>query len=72
MQRLIDRLTGRHYRDCDLKRMDEKIESLRQQKHDLADRTQVIQYEAYMGRKRAQEDSNDQVSDANLPHRPPS
>jgi hypothetical protein len=54
---LYDRITGRnHLRDCDFNKMDEKIAEMRKVKHNIANRTDVIVYEAYMGRRRREQD----------------
>ncbi len=56
MRAFWDRLRGRdHEASCELQQLDEKIVKLRQQRHELADRTQVIEFEAYMGRRRREE-----------------
>lgn len=56
MHALWDRILRRdHADDCKLQQLDAKIADLRKQKHDLANRTQVIEFEAYWGRKRREE-----------------
>ncbi len=65
MHAFWDRLRGWHHEaNCKLQQLDEKIADLRKQKHDIADRTQVIEFEAYWGRKRREErDASSSPSD---------